>query len=130
MYFPQYPYINQNDLNLDWIIHHFKEFIESIDSLHDWQVQHEQEYLQLKQLYDQLAAGNFPPAVYDAIHLWVVQNTESIIGSAIKMVFFHLDNSGYFIAEIPDSWSEIVFNTSGLDIFPAGVDYGHLVLSY
>lgn len=130
MYFPQYPYINENDLNLDWIIHHFKEFIESIDTLHDWQVQHEQEYLQLKQLYDQFAAGNLPQSVYDAIHLWVVQNTESIISAAIKMVFFYLDDNGYFVAAIPDSWAEITFNTSGLDIFPAGVDYGHLVLTY
>lgn len=56
---------------------------------------------------------------------------ESYISEAIKMVFFGLTDAGYFIAYIPDSWSDITFNTTGYDItVPCISEYGHLVLSY
>lgn len=130
MFFNQYPYINVNDLNLDWIIAHFKEFIDAIADLNDWRTEHEAEYQQLKALYDNLMAGNFPDSFKTALYNWVVANTVSIIGAAIKTVLFELTPDGYLVAFIPDSWSEIIFGTTGLDTFPAGVDFGHLTLSY
>ena len=39
-----YPYINMNDLNLDWIINHFKEFLDNLASLNEWRQTHEAEY--------------------------------------------------------------------------------------
>lgn len=128
--FNLYPYLNVNDLNLDWIIKHFKEFIDEISNLEEWRNEHEREYEELKAQYNAIASGNFPPGMYNTLHDWVVKNSASIIGELVKMVFFYLDDNGYFVASIPDSWSEIIFNTSGFDIFPAGVDYGHLVLTY
>ena len=130
MFFNQYPYINVNDLNLDWIIVHFKEFIDAIADLNDWRTEHEAEYQQLKALYDNLMAGNFPESFRRALYNWVVANTVSIIGAAIKTVLFELTPDGYLVAFIPDSWSEIIFGTTGLDTFPAGVDFGHLTLTY
>lgn len=55
---------------------------------------------------------------------------KDLIEKAIKNVWFGLTQSGYFVAYIPDSWSEITFNTTGLDINVPNVEYGHLVLSY
>ena len=130
MFFNQYPYINLNDLNLDWIIAHFKEFIDAIAELDNWRAEHEKEYQELKGLYDALMAGNFPDSFKTALHNWVVANTVSIIGTAIKMVFFELTSDGYLMVYIPDSWSEIIFGTTGLDTFPAGIDFGHLTLTY
>lgn len=130
MFFNQYPYINVNDLNLDWIIAHFKEFIDAIADLNDWRTEHEAEYQQLKALYDNLMAGDFPDSFKTALYNWVVANTVSIIGAAIKTVLFELTPDGYLVAFIPDSWSEIIFGTTGLDTFPAGIDFGHLTLSY
>lgn len=130
MFFNQYPYINVNDLNLDWIIAHFKEFIDAIADLNDWRTEHEAEYQQLKALYDNLMVGNFPDSFKTALYNWVVANTVSIIGAAIKTVLFELTPDGYLVAFIPDSWSEIIFGTTGLDTFPTGVDFGHLTLSY
>ena len=127
--FNLYPYLNLNDLNLDWIIAHFKEFIDALKDLDDWRTQHEEEYEELKQLYDDISAGNFPPGMYDTLHDWVVHNASSIIAELIKMVFFVLED-GYLVAYIPDSWSQIVFGTTGLDDFPAGYDFGHLTLTY
>ena len=128
--FNVYPYLNVNDLNLDWIIAHFKEFLDAIAGLEDWRREHEAEYQQLKKLYDDILAGRFPQEMRDALYHWVVINAADIIGSAIKTVAFELTQDGYFIAYIPNSWAEIVFGTTGLDTFPAGVDYGHLTLTY
>lgn len=58
------------------------------------------------------------------------QIIEDYIAKVIKMVFFGLTDSGYFVANIPDSWDEITFNTTGYDVFDTDVDYGHLTLSY
>lgn len=127
--FNLYPYLNLNDLNLDWIIAHFKEFIDAIKDLDDWRTQHEQEYEELKTMYDAIVSGNFPPGMYNTLHDWVVHNATSIIAELVKMVFFGLEN-GYLVAYIPDSWSEIIFGTTGLDDFPAGYDFGHLTLTY
>ena len=46
-------------------------------------------------------------------------------------VYFGLTEDGYFCAYIPESWKNIQFNTTGLDIdVPLQPEYGHLVLSY
>jgi hypothetical protein len=56
-----------------------------------------------------------------------------------QMIYVKLSNAGYFIYYIPESWKQIKFNTTGLDITDEmlkssghvdGYDYGHLVLSY
>lgn len=54
---------------------------------------------------------------------------QKIIENAIKMVFFGISDAGYFVAYIPDGWSDIVFGTTGLDTVIPDYDYGHLVLS-
>lgn len=128
--FNLYPYLNIQDLNLDWIISHFKEFIDAINSLDEWRDSHEKEYEELKKLYDDIMAGNFPPAMIDAFKEWINANIVDIVGEAIKMIIIDLTDDGYLRITIPDSWDDIIFGTTGLDTFPAGVDYGHLTLTY
>lgn len=125
-----YPYTDNHQLNLDWILLHFKEFIDQIDSLDTWKTEHEAEYEELKDLYDDILAGRFPDSMKDALRIWIEQNGVELIGEMIKTVFFGITQDGYFVAYIPDSWQDIQFGTSGLDDFPAGVDYGHLTLTY
>ena len=55
---------------------------------------------------------------------------ETIISNAVKMVFFGLTDSGYFVAYIPESWDDITFATTGYDYPTTEYNYGHLVLSY
>lgn len=128
--FNQYPYINENDLNLDYILKHLKEFMARVVTLEEWRAQHEDEYEELKQLYDDIISGNFPPSVVAAFEDWMRRNALDLVGELVKMVFFGIDDNGYFVAYIPDSWDDIIFGTSGLDDFPAGVEYGHLTLSF
>lgn len=57
---------------------------------------------------------------------------EKIIAQYVaSMVFFGLSDSGYFVAYIPESWDNIRFGTTGLDIYaPIQPEFGHLVLLY
>ena len=48
----------------------------------------------------------------------------------MNMIFVGLDDNGYIVYYIPESWNEIIFNTTGYDINIAGYDFGHLVLSF
>lgn len=49
----------------------------------------------------------------------------------VTMVFFGITDDGYFVAYIPDSWDDITFRTTELDIFlDIEPEYGHLVLVY
>ena len=64
------------------------------------------------------------------------EEAEKIIKEEIEkyiatMVFFGITDNGYFVAYIPESWKNITFNTTGLDIdLELQPEYGHLVLSY
>lgn len=126
----KYPYSDFHELNADWLISATKEMLEVVDNIEGWKEEHEIEYQELKQLYDDLIAGNFTPEMEDALYKWTVDHTVDIIGRAVKTVFFGITDDGYFVAYIPSSWSDITFGTSGLDDFPPGVDFGHLTLTY
>lgn len=130
MFVHKYNYTDFHELNLDWLIMATKELLKEVDSLDEWKSEHEKEYEELKNFYDDLASGDFPEGMYDTLHQWVVDNAESIIAELVKCVFFNLTDDGYFVAYIPDSWSDIIFGTTGLDTFPVGIDYGHLTLNY
>lgn len=57
---------------------------------------------------------------------------EQIIKDAIAtMIFVEITDAGYIVYNIPESWNDITFNTTGLDItLDIQPEYGHLVLSY
>ena len=128
--FEHFPYANFHNLNLDWILEHFKEFNAALDSLEEWKAEHQKEYEDLKKIYDNMLDGNLPEEMKAALYAWMNENAADIITNLIKMVFFGLTDTGYFVAYIPDSWDDIIFNTTGYDLDLAGYDYGHLILSY
>lgn len=56
---------------------------------------------------------------------------EKIIADTVAtMIFVEISDSGYIVYYIPDSWDDITFNTTGLDIAISGVEDNRLVLSY
>ena len=67
---------------------------------------------------------------------WINNFDTSFIEELIKkyiatMIMVEISNSGYIIYNIPESWKDITFNTTGLDIkLKIQPEYGHLVLSY
>ena len=47
-----------------------------------------------------------------------------------NMIYVDISDSGYIIYHIPESWNDIKFYTTGLDVtVPTENEYGHLVLS-
>lgn len=46
------------------------------------------------------------------------------------MIFVEISDAGYFIYYIPETWEDITFNTTGLDVIIPSTEYGRLVLSY
>lgn len=56
---------------------------------------------------------------------------EQIIADCLAtMIFVEITDAGYFVYYIPENWSDITFNTTGVDISIDGTEYGRLVLSY
>ena len=130
MSFFEFPHTRTYDTDLGWLIKHTKTAEEAIETLNAWVAENEPTIDNLEQLYIDLATGQLPEAMTEAIEIWLSQNAADVITQLIKMVFFGLTDDGYFVAYIPDSWDDITFGTSGLDDFPSGVDFGHLTLTY
>lgn len=67
---------------------------------------------------------------------WIANYDTSYIEKVIAeylatMIFVEINDAGYFVYYIPDSWEDIIFNTTGYDIVIQEMpEYGHLVLSY
>ena len=82
---------------------------------------------QLESDFEKFKESGFLDYYEKQIEEWISENMPSIIEQAIKMVFFGLTDDGYFCAYIPESWSEIQFDTGMVyDRF----DYGRLILRY
>lgn len=128
--FSEYPFINYSDMNLSWVIELVKLLDGKVDGFSEWQNAHIAEYEELKKLHDRIVKGDFPESVKNAFYNWMRKNAIDIVGTLAKSVFFELTESGYFVAYIPDSWDEITFKTTGLDVVVPDVAFGHLVLAY
>ena len=126
----EFPHTRTYDSDLGWLIKTVKKLTELVEGLEGWKTEHEEEYEQLKALYDAIMSGNFPESVSNAFSKWMQENALSLVGELVKMVFFEITPEGYFIAYIPDGWDDITFNTTGYDVAIPGWNFGHLVLSY
>lgn len=125
----EFPHTRTYDSDLGWLIKCCKTVNEAIEALNRWKDVVNPTIEDFKKLYDDMMDGTLPPAIQEGIRKWLMANALDLIGETVKSVFFVLED-GYFVAYIPDSWDEITFGTSGLDDFPAGIDFGHLTLSY
>ncbi len=124
-----FPHTHFYDSDLREILKYVRNLIKAVKEIDGWIDEHQKDYEELKKLYDDLLAGKFTPEFLAALETWTTKNTQSIISAAIKTVAFGLED-GYLVAYIPDSWSEIIFGTTGLDDFDTSYDFGHLTLTY
>ena len=63
----------------------------------------------------------------DLIEQWVNDHLEELYRLLVKQVYFGLNLEGYFVAYIPESWDDIVFDTGSV----YGEDtYGRLILRW
>ena len=130
MFWNEYPYTDFHELNLSWTLKTIRSLMDAVKQIDGWIENHQTEYEQLKELYDQIISGNFPDSIKEAFTEWMRFNALDLVGEMVKLVIFNITDDGYFVAYIPESWDDIIFNTTGLDITIPGYEYGHLVLSY
>lgn len=69
--------------------------------------------------------------VKDWIDNYNTKFAEKIIREYLAtMIFVEISDTGYIMYYIPESWKDITFNTTGLDITIPGTEMNRLVLSY
>lgn len=61
------------------------------------------------------------------ITAWITENMPKLMSIAIKQVYFGLTDDGYFVAYVPESWSDIIFDTGAVY---GRSDYGRLILRF
>lgn len=126
----EFPYTDPNLYNDDWLLKKMKELLIWMQETEEWKTDYAQAYEDFKKMVENIENGTFPDSIVNAFTKWMQKNALDLVGQLVKMVFFGLNDDGYFVAYIPENWSDIVFNTTGLDITIAGVEDGRLVLSF
>ena len=130
MSFFEFPHARTYDSDLGWLIQHVNSYDEVINTLNEWIAENQPKIDDYETLYEMMMAGNLPPGVQEGLNKWMEIHGIDLVGNLAKLVFFGINDDGYFFASIPDSWDVIRFNTTGLDVNIPGYEYGHLVLSY
>ena len=92
-----------------------------------------QDIADLQRAMQELKDGGLVDYYEQQIYQWIQANMADLLSAGIKQVYFGLTDdtytggAGYFVAYIPDSWSEIVFDTGAV----YGLDtYGRLILRW
>ena len=126
-----FPHTRTYDNDLGWLIKNVRSYDDTIAALNKWIETNTPRIDDLEAFEAALESGTLPAGVQQGIETWLTQHGAEIVTSIIKNVWFGLTDAGYFVAYVPDSWSDIVFKTTGLDIDLAlETEYGHLVLQY
>lgn len=81
----------------------------------------------LKKDIEQLKDGGLIDFYEQQITQWIQDNLLTLWQTFAKQVYFGLDEDGYFVAYVPDSWSDIQFDTG---MVYGRSDYGCLILRF
>ena len=130
MSFFEFPHTRTYDSDLGWLIKTVTQMINVVEELKDQSAEYQTMYDEIKAIYDKMVAGELSDGMIASLNKWFEKNAADLMGGMVKMIFFGLNDSGYFVAYIPEGWSDIIFNTSGYDYFKIDMDFGHLILSY
>lgn len=131
MAFFEFPHTRTYDSDLGWLIKNVNSYNETIEALNRWIAENTPRIEDLEAFKAALESGILPAGVQHGLEVWMSTHAAEIIAAVIKNVWFGLTNAGYFVAYVPDSWSDITFKTTGLDIIlDLMPEYGHLVLQY
>ena len=102
------------------------EVVEANNYLQEWQETQDEVIRELAQTVDDFIAGGYRQDFDQFAQQWLSENIEEALERGTHMVFFGLDDSGYFKAFIPTGWS-FVFGTV-LDYDDP--DFGSLTIRY
>lgn len=79
----------------------------------------------LKSEFEEFKEHGFEDYYLEQIEQWVNDNLETLYALLVQQVYFGLTLDGHFVAYIPESWDDIIFDTG----FDYSIDtYGRLIL--
>lgn len=118
------------------VIRKLNTLIDNVNNNSELIMKHETEIKTLQTLAEYLngelikiANGEYMDIYIEALAKWVDRNLQELVAKIMKQVFFTLGGPGnaYFVAWIPESWSDIQFDT----VMTCGdSNWGHLILKY
>lgn len=82
---------------------------------------------ELEAIFKKFVESGFEDYYYQLLTEWFDKNAFEIYELIAKQVFFGLTDDGYFCAYVPDSWSDIEFDTGSVY---GSYTYGRLILRY
>lgn len=82
---------------------------------------------ELEQLFEQFKQSGFNDYYEAQVIKWIDTHLKFVFDHTIKQVYSGLTSDGYFCAYVPDSWSDIQFDT-GMNY--GAETYGRLILRY
>ena len=130
MSFFEFPHTRTYDGDLGWLIKHVSSYDEVIKALNDWIENYTPKIEEIIDFYNQLQNGYIPEGLKNALYEWATTHLLDIVARTLKSVIFGLTDDGHFVATYTDNWSDVIFNTTELDIFtPLQTQFGHLTLS-
>ena len=88
---------------------------------------HADEIERLNDEFEKFKESGFDDYYAEQVAKWIDENLEFIFDHVVKQVYFGLTSDGYFCAYIPDSWSDIEFDTG---MIYGQFDYGRLILRF
>lgn len=82
---------------------------------------------ELQTLFEQFMESGFDDYYAEQVEKWIDDHLQWIFTHVAKQVYFGLTLEGFFVAYIPESWDDIVFDTG----MQYGIDtYGRLILRW
>lgn len=97
------------------------------DMLGDTENETQERIAELEKLFKEFIESGFDDYYADQVEQWINDNANLLFTKYAKQVYFGLNEQGYFVAYIPDGWSDIIFDTGAV----YGVDtYGRLILRW
>lgn len=106
--------------------HSLNEVISSLANLNEWQEAQDAVMLQLTQMVEDFIAGGYRDDFDQFAQAWLRENVEEALALGSHMVFFCLDDSGYFKAIIPQKWAMVFGTIVDYD----DPNYGSLTITY
>lgn len=82
---------------------------------------------ELEDKFQDFIDGNYDEYYQKVISDWINEHFAEVISAGVRQVYFGLTDDGYFCAYVPDSWSEITFDTGSVY---GRSDYGRLILKF
>ena len=81
----------------------------------------------LQDEFEQFKDSGFEDYYEKQLAQWIKDNAAALFQLLTKQVYFGLTDDGHFCAYIPDSWSDITFDTGAVY---GQADYGRLILRF